>query len=151
VLERLRAFAQSGGRVVFLGQTPSLVVGGSFLKAETPRAGDFDWAIVEASGDLTRRVLDALPGPAVALEPAPPGVKCLKRRWQDADLYFLFNETDQAQSLQATLAGQNQPAIWDAMSGRVAPAGGRAEGKDAWRLPLTLAPYESRFLVEKRR
>jgi hypothetical protein len=148
-LDRLRAFAQGGGRVVFLGHTPSLVVGSSFLKAETP--GSLDWALLEPSGELTPRILDALPGPVVGLDPPMPGVKCLKRRWQDADLYFLFNESDQPQSLQATLVGKNQPEIWDALSGRIAPAGGRAEGTDTWRLPVTLAPYESRFLVEKRR
>jgi len=35
-LDRLRAFAKSGGRVVFLGKRPSMVVDASFLKAVRP-------------------------------------------------------------------------------------------------------------------
>ena len=149
-LERLRAFAQSGGRVVFLGQTPSLVVGGSFLKAETPRADDFDWAIVEASGDLTPRVLAALPAPDVIADPPAPGVKCIERRWQDADLYFLFNESDERQSVRLSFHGVGWPEVWDAVSGRIEPMAERESDRmETLRLPVVIEPHESRFIVQR--
>ena len=34
VLERLRAFAKAGGKVIFVGRTPTMVVGKTFLNPE---------------------------------------------------------------------------------------------------------------------
>lgn len=58
-LDRLQAFAKDGGRVIFLGAAPSLVVGRTFVDAAGP--ADLSWAAREPSGGLTELVLKALP------------------------------------------------------------------------------------------
>jgi hypothetical protein len=144
-LDRLRAFAQGGGRVAFLGRAPALVVNSSFLKANPPEA--LDWALVEPAVELTPRVLGALPAPDVVLEPAAPTVKYVHRRWRDADLYFLFNESEEHLSLTATLAGTGQAQAWDAASGDTQPLPGAVGANGALRLPLSFGAFESRLVV----
>jgi hypothetical protein len=144
-LERLRAFAAEGGSVLFVGREPSLVVERTFLEAAGPP--DLGWAIREPSGEVSPRVLDALPQSDVLLDQPCSAIKVLHRRWRDADLYFLFNESDQRQSRQATLAGSGVVRIWDAASGQIEVLSGARSQNGRMRLPLSLAPYESRFLV----
>ena len=144
-LDRLRTFVKSGGRVVFLGRTPSLVAGSSILKAD--QAGDLGWAVFEPAGALTERVLAALPAPDVALDQPAPSVKYVHRRWRDADAYFFFNESAQAQSRKATLAGSGQVQVWDAATGQISALRGVAAEKNAVHVPLELGPYESKFIV----
>jgi hypothetical protein len=144
-LERLRAFAESGGCVTFLGPEPSLVVERTFLEATGP--ADVGWAIREPAGALTPRVLEALPHPDVALERPCTPVKALHRRWRDADVYFFFNESEEGQSRRVALAGNGQVQVWDAASGRIEVLTGIAAENGFARLPLDLAPYETRFIV----
>jgi hypothetical protein len=144
-LDRLRALAKSGGRVVFLGKRPSMAVDASFLKAVPP--GDLSWATTEPAAKLTPAVLAALPAPDVTLVPAQPAVKYLHRRWRDADCYFFFNESPQPQSVGATISGSGSPQIWDAANGDISNLFASVAGKGAVRLHLNLAAYESRFIV----
>lgn len=144
-LDRLRAFAKSGGRVVFVGKTPTLVVETSFLKAVPP--GDLGWATAEPTVQLTPAVLAALPAPDVTLSPAAPAVKYLHRRWRDADCYFFFNESPRPQPLDAALAGSGAVQSWDAATGKISNTVANVSGKGAVRLHMNLAPNESRFVV----
>ncbi|MDZ7261683.1 MAG: glycosyl hydrolase [candidate division KSB1 bacterium] len=144
-LVRLQAFAASGGQVLFLGRLPSLVVEKTFLKANGPM--DLSWAIREPSGELTPRVIEALPEPDVKLSQPCPSVKYLHRRWRDAELYFFFNESSEKQECEATLLGSGQVQIWDAMSGIIKPVPGASPENGAVRLPLVLEPYETKFIV----
>jgi hypothetical protein len=144
-LDRLWAFARSGGRVVFLGRAPSLVAGRSILKAE--QAGDFGWALVEPAGTLTARVLDALPAPDVAFDQPAASVKYVHRRWRDADAYFFFNESAQPLTRKALLAGSGQVQVWDPATGRITALGGVAGEKNAVRVALEFKAYESKFIV----
>jgi hypothetical protein len=151
-LARLRAFAASGGQVIFLGRAPLLVVDRTFLLATVP--ADTSWALHEPTGAFTDRVLSTLPHPDVALGRPCPAVKALHRRWsqipvrgQDADLYFFFNESDQAQACQATLAGRGSAQVWDAASGQIEALPGALAQGAAVRVPLNLEAYESRFIV----
>ena len=144
-LDRLRTFANSGGRVVFLGKRPSMAVGASFLKAVPP--GDLAWATAEPAVKLTPAALAALPAPDVTLSPAPPAVKYLHRHWRDADCYFFFNESPQPQSIGATLSGSGRAQTWDAATGEISNLVAGVSGNGAVRLHLNLAPNESRFVV----
>lgn len=144
-LDRLRAFAKSGGRVVFLGRTPSLVADRSIFKAGP--AGDFGWALVEPAVELTPRVLEALPPPDVALDQPAPSIEYVHRRWRDADLYFFFNESEQPQSRLALLAASGQAQVWDAAAGRISALAGASAEKNAIRVPLQLGRWESKFIV----
>ncbi len=144
-LDRLQAFARSGGHAVFFGKTPTLVSGRTILHAA--KAPDFGWAVVEPSADLTPKVLAALPPPDVTLDrPAPP-VKYLHRRWKDADFYMFFNESDQPQARAATLAGAGSVEVWDPTAGTISPPAAATSEKGTVRVALDLGPWETRFIT----
>lgn len=145
-LTRLEAFAKAGGKVIFVGKTPGLVVGRTFLNAkETPDLGFA--TLVEPSGDITPRVLGALPSPDVKLDSAFPRLTYQHRSWRDADVYFFFNESNREESRTATLAGRGQAQVWDLGTGEIHPMAGAVAGTDSVRVPLVLAPYETKLIV----
>jgi hypothetical protein len=117
----------------------------TFLEAkETP---DVSFAVIEPSGDITDRVIQALPKPDVTLDSPCAAIKYTRRTYSDADVYFFFNESDEKQSRIATLAGRGQAQVWDAATGSIRAAGGATAVSDGIRLPLALGPYEARFIV----
>jgi beta-galactosidase GanA len=62
VLARLQAFAAAGGKVIFVGRTPTMVVDQNFLHAGGPP--DLSFAtLVEPTPNITDRVVAALPPP----------------------------------------------------------------------------------------
>ena len=72
-LERFQAFAKAGGKVIFVGKTPRLVVDKTFLNAKD--APDLSFAtLIEPAGDITPRVLAALPKPDVTLDARVPAI-----------------------------------------------------------------------------
>ena len=145
-LNRLRAMAASGGKVIFVGVAPSLVLDRTFLDAkEEPDLGFA--TLLEPAGDITARVVAALPKPDVALDSPCPSLKYTHRTWRDADLYFFFNESDQPQSRTVSVAGRGQAQVWDAGTGEIHVMTGAAAGTDSLRLPLVLAPYEAKIVV----
>lgn len=146
MLERLRAFAAAGGKVVFVGRTPTMVVDQSFLRAET-NAPDLSFATLEPTAEITDLVVAALPKPDVALDTPCPPLKYLRRTLKDGDVYFFFNESDQTQTRTATLAGNGQVQVWDATRGTIHPLAGVAKAVGSVAVPLSLQPHESRFLV----
>ena len=146
MLDRLRAFAAAGGKVVFVGKTPTLVVGRTFLNA-TAEAPDLSFATLEPTPELTERVVAALPAPDVALDRACPPLKYIRRTYQDGDVYFFFNESNRAVTRTATLAGRGAVQVWDATSGTIHPLAGAAQADGTVAVPLTLEPQETRFVV----
>jgi hypothetical protein len=149
VLERLRKFAAAGGKVIFVGRTPTLVVDRTFLNAGGPP--DLSFAtLVEPSPNITDRVVAALPPPDVKLDNACPPIKYLHRALKDGDVYFFFNESGETQSRTATLAGTGPAEIWDAMSGTIHPLDAITSAPGSVTLPLTLTNYEARFIVLKK-
>jgi hypothetical protein len=91
-LERLQAFVKAGGKVIFVGQTPKLVVDKTFLNAKD--VPDLSFAtLIEPSGDITPRVIAALPKPDVKLDAAFPRLTYAHRSWSDGDMYLFFNES----------------------------------------------------------
>jgi beta-galactosidase GanA len=145
VLDRLKAFVAGGGKVVFVGRTPSMVVDRTFLHAEGPP--DLSFATIEASGNITDRVLAALPTPDVKLDTPCPGIKYNHRTYKDGEVYFFFNESGETQTRTATLAGAGPVHVWDASSGKISPLEGVTAAKGSVTVPLTLASHETRFVV----
>jgi hypothetical protein len=146
VLERLRAFAAGGGKVVFVGRTPSMVVGRTFLHPEEGPP-DLSFATVEPSAEITTRVVAALPPPDVNLDAACPPIKYLHRRLADGDVYFFFNESSRPQTRAATLAGSGRAEVWDAASGTIHALDGAKAAAGSLAVPLKLAGHEARFIV----
>jgi hypothetical protein len=145
VLERLRAFAAAGGKVMFVGRTPTMVVDRTFMNPEG--APDLSFATIEAKPEITPRVVFALPKPDVKLDAICPQVKYLHRALKDGNVYFFFNESDKVQTNAATVTGSGKVQVWDATTGTISNVSGAKSGKNSVTLPLVLAPYESRFIV----
>jgi hypothetical protein len=146
MVERLRAVAAAGAKVIFVGRTPTLVYDRSFLRAEA-KAPDLGFAtLVESTPELTDRVVAALPADVKLDSPCAP-VKYLRRTLKDADIYFFFNESDQPQARTATLAGTGTVQVWDAATSAIQPLAQVAKAQGTAAVPLALAPHETRFIV----
>ena len=150
-LLRLEEFAKAGGRVIFLGKLPELVVGRSFLHAARGPA-HLPWATLEPKVELSAALLSRLPDADCVIESAPgnPVLSCVKylhRRLADADVYLLFNEGSLPLEITALLDGTGSPQYWDAVTGAKARADGCSRRGKYVRLPLTLDPFETKTVV----
>jgi hypothetical protein len=145
-LERFQAFVKAGGKVIFVGKTPKLVLDKSFLAAKD--APDLSFAtLIDPSGDITPRVIAALPKPDVKLDAEFPKLTYAHRSWRDAEMYLFFNESNQAESRMATIAGRGQAQVWDLGTGEIHPISGATAESDSVRIPLVLGPYETKVVV----
>jgi len=145
-LTRLQAFVKQGGKVIFVGKTPSLVMDKTFLDMKDKP--DLSFAtLIEPSGDITPAVIAALPKPDVKLDAEFLRLTYTHRKWTDGDMYFFFNESTKAESRMATVAGHGTAQDWDLATGEIHPMlGTKAEG-DAVTVPLVLGPYEAKVIV----
>ena len=63
-------------------------------------------------------------------------------------MYYFFNESNKPESRMATIAGHGRRRIGTWRTGEIHPmAGATADGPDAVRIPLVLAPYEAKVIV----
>ena len=145
MLGRLKSFAASGGKVIFLGAEPSLVIDKTFRDATA--LNDLSWAMKEPSGELTPHVIDALPQPDVKLDSACSEIKYVHRKLKDADLYFFFNEGRVEQERYVTLNGKGQVQEWDAMTGIIRKIDASSLDPGHAAVELKLGPWETRFIV----
>jgi hypothetical protein len=145
-IERFQAFVKAGGKVIFVGKTPTLVVDKTFRDAKG--APDLSFAtLIEPAGDITPRVLAALPKPDVALDSPWQRLTYTHRSWRDADLYYFFNESNKEESRVATIAGRGQAQVWDLGTGEIHPVSGATADGDSVRFALMLGPYEAKVVV----
>jgi hypothetical protein len=145
-LERFKAFVKAGGKVIFVGKTPTIVFDKTFMNSKD--VPDLSFAtLIEPSGDITDRVIAALPKPDVKLDSPWLRLTYAHRSFSDGEMYFFFNESDKEESRMATVAGHGQAQAWDLGSGQIrAVADATAEG-DSVRFPLVLGPYETKVVV----
>ncbi|MGD0859034.1 MAG: glycosyl hydrolase [Terracidiphilus sp.] len=145
-LERLRAFAKAGGKVIFVGKTPRLIVDRTFMDAKD--VPDLSFAtLIEPSGDITPQVIAALPSPDVKLDAEFPRLTYTHRAWRDGDMYYFFNESGKPESRAATIVGHGKAQAWDLGTGEIHPMAGATYEGDAVRIPLVLGPYEAKVIV----
>ena len=145
-LARLQEFAKQGGKVVFVGKTPTLILDKTYL--DMKEKPDLSFAtLIEPSGDITPAVIAALPKPDVKLDSDFPRLTYTHRQFADGDLYFFFNESTAMESRMATIAGHGTAQDWDLASGEIhAMTAAKAAG-DSVTVPLTLGPYEAKVVV----
>jgi len=145
-LERFKAFVKAGGKVIFVGKTPTMVVDKTFLNAKDKP--DLSFAtLIEPAGDITPPVIAALPKPDVKLDAEFPRLTYAHRSWRDADMYLFFNESNKEESRVATIAGSGQAQVWDLGTGEIHPIAGAAAENGSVRVPLLLEPYETKVIV----
>jgi hypothetical protein len=145
-LQRLQEFAKAGGKVIFVGKTPSLILDKTFMDAkEKP---DLSFAtLIEPSGDITAAVIAALPKPDVKLDSAFPRLTYTHRQFTDGDMYYFFNESTATESRMATIAGHGTAQNWDLATGEIQPMTAAKAAGDSVTVPLTLGPYEAKVIV----
>jgi hypothetical protein len=145
-LERFKAFVKAGGKVIFVGKTPTLVVDKTFMSARD--VPDLSFAtLIEPSGDITPRVIAALPKPDMKLDAEFQRLTYMHRSWRDAEMYFFFNESDKPESRTATIAGRGQAQVWDLSTGEIHAMAAAVAENDSVRFPLVLGPYEAKLVV----
>jgi hypothetical protein len=145
-LDRLREFAKAGGKVIFVGKTPTLVIDKTYLDAKT-ESPDLSFATLEPSGDITPAVLAALPTPDVKVDAEFKRLTYTHRKYADGDLYFFFNESDQPETRTATLAGHGTAQDWDMLTGDIHAMTGAVKDGDGVKVSLVLGPYESKAIM----
>ncbi len=149
-LDNLQAFAKAGGKVIFFGNAPKLVMDKNFLTATGP--ADISWATLEPAREITPQVLAALPVPDVATDQETTWLKYNHRRMKDADLYFFFNEGDQPLTLKTTVQNSGtarQAQNWDTTSGKIEPWDGATFANGKTTLPLELEPWGTKVVLIK--
>jgi hypothetical protein len=120
ILTRLKEFAKGGGKVVFLGDTPSWLAG--------------------------RTMRNAAPA-TLRMDTADPALKVMKRRWKDAEVYLFFNECGKASDHTITLSSTGRRVeAWDAQAGTVEPVDSTNNGGHLT-VRLNMQPYETRVIV----
>jgi len=169
-LARLKAFAQGGGKVLFLGGAPKWISGRTIRDATPAMAADFSWTTVldaqlahtptppaqppteppapqAVPGEVLAAVDAAVIAPAICLDAADTALRVMKRRWKNADVYLFFNEGAQASDHKITLMSKGRMAeAWDPQTGTIAAVQSkRAAG--GFSVPLKLQPYETRVIV----
>jgi hypothetical protein len=170
-LDRLRIFASTGGRVLFLSRTPSLISGKTILDARTPTPADFAWATIVqgelpptptppaeppttpptpqvVSDEIARAVHAAIPS-EIALDKPDTALRFMHRRLKDAEVYLFFNEGPDATTHSVTLRGDaKRVEVWDPQTGNIL-AEKTKNSKGAVEVKLALKPYETAILVAR--
>ena len=140
----LEAYAAGGGKLIFLGQTPTLAAG-LVDAADSPAVSASIQQLVQKvhhveTADELATVLPSLLQPDVQLGAANGKVGFMHRHLRDADIYFLANTTAEPVSFPVRVRSLHREAEWwDVDTGKVE----RAELGES----LTLPPYGSRLLV----
>ena len=170
-LDRLKGFAKSGGRVMFLGRTPALISQKTMMDARATVPADFTWATVETSAQLPptptppgappatppgpqlvpaaiETALNAVLGQGdVSLDIPDPGLKVMTRQLKDASVYLFFNEGAQDSSHTVTLKSAGKSVeVWDTDTGKITKLVSTA-GKRKVTVKLDLKPYAMELLT----
>ena len=170
-VDRLKSLVKSGGKVLFLGKTPTLISQKSIMDSRAATPADFAFATVETSVQLpsSPRVPSDAPAappaaqvvPAaietalnmvigtreVALDTHDPALKVNTRRLKDANVYLFFNEGAQASSHMVTLRTTGKKVeSWDPATGTVSPIVSTTKG-GVVSVKLELKPYETELLT----
>jgi len=171
VIERLHAFTEAGGHVVFLGATPAYAANRTDLQAKSTPAKEYAWATVvpveleavptppaqppsSAPAPMTvpQELLHALrtagPASALQIDKPEPAIRFLRRRLQDATVFLIFNESGSPVANHITLAAPGHTVeLWDAQTGRSTVLPGTKRVGEHVTLPLNLTAYATEILV----
>jgi hypothetical protein len=171
-LNRLKAVAKGGGKILFLGRTPALISGKTILDSRPATPADFTFATVETSAQLEPTPTPPAQAPATAPGPqvvpsafeaalnrviptrtvtlASPdtALRINTRKLKDASLYLFFNESPSAISHTVTLANAGKIETWDPASGTVMPTHSTKSARGT-AIRLDLKPYETKLITIK--
>jgi len=143
-LEQVAAYAKSGGKVIFIGTTPSMAPGLLDAK-DTPKIQAVMHQLGSASAHVDSEAelpaaINRLVRPDLDVQSANGAIGFLHRRLHGADVYFIANISAQSQTLPLHTGSSYKTAEWwnpDEGTETLVE-----QGK-----PVTLEPYGSRLLV----
>ncbi len=144
VLLRLKDFEKSGGTVISLDNESVLAVNKTFKDAHKVSP---EWKTNEPVGELNSSALKALPPSDFILNKPCKDIKYIHRKWNNADLYFLFNEGKNVQELDVTLSGKGKVQEWDAMTGQISEIPGKQIDGENVGVSFKLEPWQTKFIV----
>ncbi|WP_206610353.1 glycosyl hydrolase [Croceibacterium ferulae] len=144
---KIEQWVGSGGRLLAIGDLPE-TAGGLHAEEDSAAVQAISRRLL-ASGAVTvidpaevTPALRAAATPDVTLAMPDPDIGFIRRNTADRDIFFIVNSGNQPVHTSARIASRFAAGEWwDPMTGRRWPAG----GGDA--VELTLAPYQSRFLI----
>lgn len=141
----LAAYAKAGGKLIFLGDTPSLATGLSDARDEGTIRREMEALLrssahVDSDATLPAALHKTL-APDLLLDTTSAGrLGFLHRKLPNADIYFIANTSNERVDVPVTVrARRAQAEWWDPSTGNVTAA------MPGTRVPF--APYESRLLV----
>lgn len=156
VLAKIHAYVKQGGKVVAVGGLPSLApgfadaaaIGAGVAAASKALASERDVLVVD--GDLeVGAALSKAVTPDLLVDGQNGDIGFIRRKLDDADIYFIANTGNQPVRTVATVGHGRRHAAWiDPHTGGMTAlaTGGGGQGA-AMVVPLNLAPYESAVLV----
>lgn len=143
-IQRLNSFEKSGGKLIYLGKPSVLAISKSFMEASEV---ELNWTVNESSDNTLSSLIKALPSSDFELKEPCKSIKYTHRKWKDADMYFIFNESDDHQNLNVSLEGKGKVQIWNAITGKITNISGEAKNDTYIETKLNLAPLETKFIV----
>jgi hypothetical protein len=144
-VEKLRQFSASGGNVIFMNGKALLISGQSFRNAEYIH--DFSWAHVISPDSSAASALKFLPESDLTTGKPVPQVKYLHRELKDADIYFIFNESNDPVNFTVSLSGRGKAEEWSALTGKTFALAGATKARDRIIAPIPLEGGETKFIV----
>lgn len=98
-----------------------------------------------------RRIINVLGGNSdennVTIENANATFRYRHRLLKDGDVYVFYNNSDQKRASTCTILGSGLVQVWNPNNGIIVPAGGAFIGNGFAKIPLDLAPRETRIVV----
>lgn len=135
VLSRLSEFENAGGTVISIGNDSVLAIGKTFKDAAKVKT---NWK---------NNSLSALAPSDFIIDKPCKDIKYTHRKWNDADLYFVFNEGNDSQEFNVKLNGTGRVQIWDAVNGNIKELKSTRKVGKSISFNYKLAPWETAFFV----
>ncbi|HEY5331414.1 MAG TPA: glycosyl hydrolase [Acidobacteriaceae bacterium] len=140
-VEKLRAWVQSGGKIICVGRAPSLTPEGKTL-ASAPFASIIPGVVTVPNEDGLETALHSAARPDLPLDPAdigafaPTSVGYIRRKLPNADIYFVANTANKMVMFGPEFATMHKHGV------QLNPDTGEITAFNRQR-NITLAPYES--------
>ncbi len=148
--DKMEKFAATGGKVLFWGCKPTLLVDKSFMHPET--VPDVPAMAHEPQTDWTPVVAAAMPEAGLKISGvANKAIRYTQRTLSNGDLSFVFNESKEKQTVAIEVNRVGIVKQWNALNGEITVIPAKVSDHGTTLILLNLDPYESTILtVEKR-
>lgn len=146
---KITEFANRGGQVVFCGGSPKQCYERTITKPENIQKPE--WGAWVADSVWNDTLQKNLPKRQLTLVNARNDSLCYTaRQLDDRMVFFLLNQSGESLTLDVDFDYMGTVELWNAQTGGIAPLPYRVVNNQT-RVALTFQPYESKFIVIKKR